>query len=461
MNIHILSNSPKRINSGFGIVTRNLAIGLNKLGYNVSVSDMQNVYDIERWNKITIYPLNSVAGATGTDFYINELKQLNKNLRDSKADILLIIYPSYDNVVASNHLHEIFPNTIWYYPVEGENIPSVYVDELSKVKSIVAMTYQGLTELEKTRLNNVYQKPIYHGFDPNNFYKLNGNDDQYCKWTEERYMNIQDKYILCKRGCFDCNYKSKDECEHYEEEQIVANLFGDEFVGNISNLSKLKDQFGVETIFGFVGENNGTRKMINRLLNAYSELQKSNDINKNDVMLLLHTLPDSGAGVNLWEYVQKYEITSNLLFVYGTDGMSNSWSERALNIFYNAIDINVSASSAEGFGLPTIESMACEKCNIAPNFSSFTELLSDNRGLLADIEEYQKTKNNMKRGLVSVKSLAECMKTLHHDKNLRNKLAKNGYKWVHNNCTWENICNQFSDMLNDVMYEKNKIGVMT
>ena len=80
MNIHILSNSPTRVNSGFGVVTCNLALGLNKLGHNVSVSDMQNIYNKEYWNGITIYPMNIVINAaTGAGFYISELKILKIN----------------------------------------------------------------------------------------------------------------------------------------------------------------------------------------------------------------------------------------------------------------------------------------------------------------------------------------------------------------------------------------------
>ncbi len=469
MNIHILSNSPKRVNSGFGVVTRNIALELKKKGYNISISDMQNIYNIEYWNEIKIYPMNSIEGATGNNFYINEIQQLIKNLQNSKADILIIIYPAYDNVIISNHLHEIFTNTIWYYMVEGKNIPKVYTNELKKVKKIITATKQGLKELKKTKLKNIHHKEIYHGFNPNDFYNLNINNKNdsdclhYCKWAQERYMDLQDKKTICERGCIHCKNRDAhyNHCPYYEEEKIIANINGDEFIGKISNLAKLKDQFGVETIFGFVGQNNGVRKKIDKLLEAYSILQKNTT--KNDTMLLLHTLPYSNNGLNLWEYIEKYNLKTNVIFTYGEENLSNTWSTKALNIFYNIIDVNVSASSAEGFGLPTIESMACKKSNIGPRFSSFIELIEDknsenknnkhDRGLLADIEKYEKTRNNMIRGLVSTISLAECMETLHYDKKHRNDLASNAYEWVWNNCTWEKICDQFDNLLKNMTYE--------
>lgn len=457
MNIHILSNSPTRVNSGFGIVTRNLALGLQKLGHSMSVSDMQNIYSKEYWNGITIYPMNSVLSATGTEFYINELKQLTKNLKDSKADVLIIVYPAYDNVIVSNHLHEVFKPTIWYYPVEGENLPKVYTDELKKVERVVPMTKQGKKELERSGVKNLHVKEIYHGFNQDVFHKLDidkGKDSKelhYCKWKE--FIRVQDHKFVCENGCLRCDGKNSG-CKNYSEEEIVVNIFGDEFVGKISNFRSLKEQFGVETIFSFIGDNNGKRKKIDRLLNSFSQLVKS----EKETMLLLHTLPVSNSGLNLWDYVKKYDINRknnnkvNLIFCYGSDDLGNSFSERALNILYNISDVNVTCSSAEGFCLPVLESMACRKPQIAPDFSSFSELVGNdndetmNRGTLANIEGYEFLNNKMKRALVSIKSFKECMRIMHDDKNYREKLGDNGYNFSQN-YEWKDICKEFDGLI--------------
>lgn len=488
MNIHILSNSPTRVNSGFGIVCRNLALGLSKLGHTVSVSDMQNIYNKEYWNGICIYPMNSVIdAATENTYYINELLQLSKNLKESKADVMIIIYPAYDNVISSNHLHEVCSNTIWYYPVEGENLPDTYINELKKVKKIVPITKQGKKELEKKIDSRKIEKEIYHGFDEKTFYRLDrldksdksdlkfGENLHYCIWSLDRYWLVGDRKELCERGCYKCNGLDSN-CKYYKEEEIVLNIHGDEYKGNISNLDNLKDQFGAETIFGFVGENNGKRKKIERLLNSFSMLCKSNDIVSSETLLLMHTMPVSNNGLDLWEYIKKYELDGigrkigekigeknkvKVLFTYGGDGLGNSWSDKALNIMYNIYDVNVSCSSGEGFGIPTLESMACGKPQIAPDFSSFSELVGKSngsgsnfekeRGLLADVQGYEILNNGMRRALVSSKSFAECMRIMCDDKNLRNKLGDNAYNFSQQ-YTWNNISKDFDVIVKSLDY---------
>ena len=70
---------------------------------------------------------------------------------------------------------------------------------------------------------------------------------------------MQDKRWLCKNGCFDCDGRDNN-CENYTEEEIIINTNNNEFTGNISNLGRIKDEFGIENKIIFTGENNGPRK---------------------------------------------------------------------------------------------------------------------------------------------------------------------------------------------------------
>jgi len=265
-------------------------------------------------------------------------------------------------------------------------------------------------------------------------------------------MNMQDAKWLCKNGCFDCSGYNNS-CKSYDEEKITINLMKNEFTGKISNIANIKDEFGVETIISFTGENNGTRKKIDRLIASYSMIKKLDK--NNEIMLIMHTMPVSNNGINLWDVINKHKLNymdNKLMFTYGTDDLGNSWSDAALNILYNVSDINISTSSAEGFGMPTLESMACDVCNVGPNFSSFIELIGNdenienNRGLLSDIQGYEKLSNGMKRALVSPKSTAENVIMLHEDKKLMKKLSNNAYEWS-KQYTWDNISEKFNDLL--------------
>lgn len=463
MNVHILSNSPTRVNSGFGIACRGLALGLKELGHKVSVSDMQNIYNKQYWNGITIYPMNSVQNATtGNLFYISEFQQLVSNLKDSSAQVLIIIYPAYDNVIASNKLHEIIPDKVyWYFPVDGINLPEVYLKELAKVKKVIPYTKQGREELLKGKLENVSQE-IYLGYDEKSYYRFNGSKGngvgsegrgEYCKWITDKYQLIQDSKVLCRRGCFKCDGLDRN-CVGFEEELITANLMGEVFKGKIENLGKLKDQFGVDTIFGFTGENNGKRKKIDRLLASYSMMLKEMGGKNREAMLLMHTMPVSNNGLNLWEYIKRYKLEKEkILFVYGEDELGNSWSDKALNVMYNNIDVNISCSGAEGFGLPVLESMAVGVPQIGPRFSSFKELIGENgddivgeRGLFGKMQGYEELNNKMKLGLVSSYSIAKSMNMLIDDKNLAKKLGDNGMEWA-KDYTWEHVSMEFDKIV--------------
>lgn len=462
-NVHILSNSPTRVNSGFGIVTRYLALGLKGLGYNVSVTDMQNVYNIEYWKGIKVYPLNSVEGATGNNFYINELNQFIRNLKDSKCfgddSAVIFIYPCYDDVGVLNRLYEVHPRTFWYIPIEGENVPVSWVKELCKVKKVVPMTGQGKRELEKGGLNGNLSDFIYHGYDPTVFNKIDIiSGTSYCKWSCENWQRVGDRGEMCERGCFKCD--GSKSCEWYEKEKVIMNFAdeGEELIGDIDKLGKIKDTFGVDCIYGFVGDNNGKRKRIDLLLNSYMSMR--GDVKKNS-MLLLHTLPVTGNGIDCIEHIKKWEqkhgkgTSGKIAFVYGHDGMGNSWSDKALNIFYNNIDVNVSASGGEGFGLSIIESMAVGKAQIAPKFSSFIELVGDNesgegRGLLSKLGGYETLSNGIRRGVVSVGDMSNCMERLYNDKGGREKMGDIGSSWV-KSWTWDTMVKGFDNILTEVI----------
>ena len=126
-----------------------------------------------------------------------------------------------------------------------------------------------------------------------------------------------------------------------------------------------------------------------------------------------------------------------------------------MNILYNTADVNVSASSSEGFGLATIESMACGIPNIGPNCSSFTELIGDGekdpnaRGLLASIGEWQMIENGSERALVNENHLSLMMKKLYTDEKLRERFSKNAIKFA-NQYTWEKVVQQWDDLLKKI-----------
>lgn len=63
-----------------------------------------------------------------------------------------------------------------------------------------------------------------------------------------------------------------------------------------------------------------------------------------------------------------------------------------MNTLYNACDVLVSASSAEGFGLPLLEGLASDMLVVAPNATGQIDFLNKRNSLLVDVEKIKADK---------------------------------------------------------------------
>lgn len=460
MKIHILSNS-FYVNSGFSKVALNIALGLKKLGYDVSATGLQTAMKSDWHYGIETLPID--AGS-----HIDEIGQFYLNLQKINPDVLLYVGQMDTD---TNHFTKIFNRQFVYTPVEGRNIGSMMANDLKYIVDhgglVVAQCKFGQEEMRKVGVNAAM---IYHGYDPDVFKPIDINKKEnvtYCYYSTGIGKINTDPVELHKMGCYDCNDKERKgstDCPNYKEE-IVSILKWDSadkrWMQRDIGITRLNEELkGREKIFMyiFVGQNNGARKRIERLLRSYAILINESKQLKDRTGLHLHTLPISIKGVNLIKIIGDLGIADNVTFSYGAF-RSSGWSEEGLNILYNLADVNVSASSSEGWGLPTGESMAAGVPNIGPDCSSFTELIGNdkdesndkqqsavNRGLLAKIESYVMIQDCSERALVEEYDLASKMKIVYTNDKLREKLGKNAEEWV-KKFTWDEICKQWDKLL--------------
>ena len=450
MKIHIISNSFKT-QSGFSKVAENLLKGLTKLGHEVSITGMQTAYIPEYYGEIEILPIET--------FYIDELSQLIFNVNKCQPDVVFCIFQADADL---GHFARSFTNVIWYVPVEGTNVSINMANDIHAVKmnsgKIIAQTMHGAREMS---INSF----IYHGYDPDIFrpLKLNSSskgkksnmrEARYCYYSTEIASVTSNPVHIYKHGCNYCNLPEKEQslCPYYEKEKITILTYNNKWVQEEIHIDKLINKTIGKFVFGFVGQNIGVRKRIERLIEAYAKFVNSSTVNKDRTVLHLHTMPISIQGIDLISIISKCNIESNIMFSFGNT-RSSAWSENAMGILFNTFDCNVSASSGEGFGLPTLESIACGIPNIGPNFSSFVELIGtfmDNspRGLLADLSDTQMIQDGSYRGLVSIQDLADCMNKMYTQKHLANEFSRNAIEFS-KDFTWENVCKQWDKVLND------------
>jgi glycosyltransferase involved in cell wall biosynthesis len=448
MNIHIISSS-LRMNSGFSIVAKNLAIGLRKLGYNITYSALQTAYLSEYG-----YGIEQLPTQVG---FVDDVTQCMVTINRIKPDIVLAIIQMDADF---NDFAKIFPKTVIYSPVEGRNIPQRMANDLMGIKMnggipVAQCKYgQGEMQLALAGIDIPY---IYHGFDDKIFkpIDLNKKDEMtYCYYKTESGKANSDPIMLHKFCCYDCQLNNKEQttCPHYREEYIgVLKFINGKWTEENIPITNLPMVTKGKYEFLFVGQNLGVRKRIERLLKAYSIFIGQSKQLKDRTVIHLHTMPISINGTNLISIIQNLGIQDSVIFSYGSY-RSSGWTDQAMNILYNTADVNISASSSEGFGLAIIESMACGIPNIGPNCSSFTELIGDGekdpnaRGFLASIGEWQMIENGSERALVNEQHLSLMMKKLYSDEKLREKFSKNAIKFS-KDYTWDKICLQWDELL--------------
>lgn len=447
MRIHFISNS-LRMNSGFSNVTRYIATGLRKLGHDISMTGLQTAYLPEYSYGIECLPIDTV--------FVDETTQVMLNIQKTNPDIVFCVHQADADM---NYLFKLFPKTIIYCPVEGQNIHDGMANDLRSIEKsggvVVAQCKYGQEEMKKVGIN---AKCIYHGYNDKIFRPLDLNKDtKYCYYSTEVGQISTDPFILHRQGCYNCNsIKNQEyhqECPYFKEEIIaVLKWIDNKWVQKDIEIGKLKDEFKGRFIYLFVGQNFGLRKRIERLLKAYSILISESRQMKDSTILHLHTMPISIKGINLIKVIQDLGINNNISFSYGSF-RSSSWTEQAMSILYNLSDVNVSASSSEGYGLPTLESMACGIPNIGPDCSSFTELIGNSedkkpRGLLAKIGEWQMIQDQSIRALVNERDLTNQMKIMYTKKDDRKIYSKNAVEWS-KQYTWDKIVDQWNNLLKE------------
>lgn len=244
-----------------------------------------------------------------------------------------------------------------YYPMDGVGMPLPYTQLLRKAHIRIAMSHHTKRETEQAGLEC---ELIYHGVDTSIFKPLN------------------------------------------KKEIRTANSMDDSFV------------------IGCVARNQ-LRKMIPRLLEAYSIFSKDKD----DIKLLLHTTPIEETGNNLFELLDRFNL-ANKAFISEKTSLAYGVSDSILSNIYNLFDVHALATSGEGYGLPIIESMACGVPNVLTDITTSRELI-EGRGELARVQAMIMGPDNIERGLVDVKDFADKLQILYDD---RKKLENYSKKCV-------------------------------
>lgn len=133
-----------------------------------------------------------------------------------------------------------------------------------------------------------------------------------------------------------------------------------------------KRYFGEQDKFLFFWNNRNTqRKNVTTVLWWFKRFLESNN-NPQDVSLLIHTDPNERTGSNIEFNIDHLGLNNGQALLSPL-----KYEPEQMALLYNTVDCTINISDAEGFGLSTLESLACGTPIIVNKTGGLTEQVSD------------------------------------------------------------------------------------
>lgn len=181
-----------------------------------------------------------------------------------------------------------------------------------------------------------------------------------------------------------------------------------------------------DTFLGVNVNRNQFRKDLARSIYIFDKL-------KGDAKLYLHCKAQDKGG-DILEQAKNLGCDLSKLRVYTNHDTFTGVSEEQLALIYNSADIVISTAVGEGWGLSTLEGMACKKLVMAPNNSAFTTILGENRGVLIPVSKDwfmpYSTNSNFPRRVVQTEAFIKALEDFRSDPQKYKKVIDAGYKWA-------------------------------
>lgn len=203
--------------------------------------------------------------------------------------------------------------------------------------------------------------------------------------------------------------------------------------------------------FIFLNANrNQPRKRLNLTLEAFSIFLgeiTARSAEPANAMLHMHCGNTDDNHIDVINLGTRLGIEKNLIVSQGAHG-SPRWSEKKLNLLYNATDAGLNTGIGEGWGLCNTEHAGIGKPQIVPAHSACLELFGDGSGIVVRAETSSFQDRIMTTGkIVDTTMFAEEMIDLYNDKDgynrisllSKNKFSSDTYRWSEISKMWIKI----------------------
>lgn len=391
--------------TGFGTVSRNILVGLHNTGkYDIQVMGV-NYWGDPHPFPFPIWPIG--IGGKQDPYGRQRASDMMMSLNHS-FDVLFMIQDSFileymDQVMPALKRTKKFAS-VCYFPVDGVPKPS-WMKSMDLFDTPVTYTEFGKKEATLAHPPlGARLKVVPHGANTEDFYPAN---------------------------------------------PVKVNEFKREFFG------KQADKFIVTNV-----NRNQQRKDIPRTIMAFKEFHKRRP---NSVLYLHMAARDQGW--HLPELIKSLGLTlgENVLLPGGDFGPNQGYPLEILNLIYNCSDVIVSTTVGEGWGLSSVEGMACRKPIIFPDNTSLSEIVGEDRGYLvrsgATPNDFVvlPNDNEVPRPITDVMHMAELLLHVHDNREEAAARAERGYNWVKEKLVWnKNIVPQWDKIIMGSVLEMAK-----
>ncbi len=188
-------------------------------------------------------------------------------------------------------------------------------------------------------------------------------------------------------------------------------------------------------IIGVAGRNQ-PRKMHDCIIKVAKKICKMHD----DIIFYMHLDPtDRAAAFDILKLIENEGLQNR--FIYSGLKFYNTFTYEQLNKVYNLMDVYLSTTSGEGFGVITIEVMSCQVPVVITDYTTSKEIVIDDyqSGETIKLATEVTGSWNVNRAVIDVDDCVKKIEKLYKDENLRIKYGENGRKKVEKFYQWDKI----------------------
>ena len=354
--------------TGYGTVTQNLAERWAKRGADIHV--LATNYLGDPWpGPMKLYPATKVD--RGDVFGFRRLAELLNRL---KPDVFFVLHDLYVVADGLKTLQGKFPvPTVLYVPVDGMYLPHEWLNAARAAHRVVAMSKYGQTRLKIE--GDIQAEMLWHGVEHQLLYQVSAKRPIYFQQGSERRV-----------------LTNKEECKQ------ALGLTGRFVIAAVNRNSIRKNYYDTFRIF-------------DRFRRVHPE-----------AFLFIHAVQRDEGG-DLGVLAQRYGLTAEHLRIHNAGDTYTGVGKEWLTLLYNAADVKLSTSMAEGFGLTDAESLACGTPVIAQDFSATSEVVGPG-GILVPPARHFTTARMVDFALPDVDKMYDALEHLYQDSKLRRELAE-------------------------------------